>query len=179
MDYEKEYKEALERARAGKPIDEVFPELRESEDERILEAMIFRLGELSEMWFENIFCKQFTKAQIFAYLERQKEQKAIQSRNEKEYVRILKSIIADFIRDKKPEDVSFYQKIYDWLDGRHIEQKPAEWSEKDEINMDYVLHIISELSINEWPNRDGLFDWLKGLSNRFKLSHWKPSEEQN
>lgn len=32
---DKRYEEALERARAGKPIDEVFPELKESEDEKI------------------------------------------------------------------------------------------------------------------------------------------------
>ena len=29
------YEEALERAKKGLPIDEVFPELKESEDERI------------------------------------------------------------------------------------------------------------------------------------------------
>lgn len=33
MDYEKAYKEAMDRARAGKPMNEVFPELHESEDE--------------------------------------------------------------------------------------------------------------------------------------------------
>ena len=35
MDYEKKYKEAMERAKQGCPMDEVFPELVESEDERI------------------------------------------------------------------------------------------------------------------------------------------------
>ena len=32
------YEEALERAKAGKPMYEVFPELKESEDERIRKA---------------------------------------------------------------------------------------------------------------------------------------------
>ena len=34
MDFEKAYEEALERAKQGLPIDEIFPELKESEDER-------------------------------------------------------------------------------------------------------------------------------------------------
>lgn len=56
--------------------------------------------------------------------EKQEEQKPIQTPEEKEYIRTLKSLISDFIRDKQPEDVAFYQKIYDWLDERHIEQEP-------------------------------------------------------
>lgn len=53
------------------------------------------------------------------------DEKPAQTDDEKEYIRTIKSIIADFIRDKKPE-VAYYQRIYDWLDGRHIEQKPVE-----------------------------------------------------
>lgn len=35
----------------------------------------------------------------------------------REYIRALKSLVADFIRDKQPEDVSYYQEVYDWLDS--------------------------------------------------------------
>lgn len=55
---------------------------------------------------------------------------------EKEYIRTIKSIISDFIRDKKPENLAYYQRIYDWLDGRHVpfscgheKGKQAEWAE--------------------------------------------------
>ena len=55
---------------------------------------------------------------------------------EKEYIRTIKSIISDFIRDKKPEYVGYYQRIYDWLDGRHVpfscgyeNGKSTEWAE--------------------------------------------------
>lgn len=54
-----------------------------------------------------------------------KEQNPAKTDDEKEYIRTIKGIIADFIRDKKPEDVGYYQRIYDWLEGRHIEQKPS------------------------------------------------------
>jgi hypothetical protein len=55
---------------------------------------------------------------------------------EKEYIRTIKSIISDFIRDKKPENLAYYQRIYDWLDGRHVpfsygheNGKSTEWAE--------------------------------------------------
>lgn len=63
----------------------------------------------------------------------QKEQKQAQTSEEKEYIRTIKSIISDFIRDKKPENLAYYQRIYDWLDGRpvpfscgHENDKPAD-----------------------------------------------------
>lgn len=59
--------------------------------------------------------------------EKQKEQKPIQTDAEKEYVRTLKSLISDFLRGKEEVDREYYQKIFDWLDRRHIEQNPAEW----------------------------------------------------
>lgn len=58
------------------------------------------------------------------WLEKQKEQKSEQSEMEKEYVRTLHSLIADFLRGKQEIDREYYQKIWDWLDNRHIEQKP-------------------------------------------------------
>lgn len=124
------------------------PELRESEDGRIIKwiANYIHAGVFTEDehpmalkaidWLEKQKEPENTSASTMApscWECEQKEQKPIQSDDEKEYVRVLKSLISDFIRDNyKTTDISFYQKIYDWLDGRHIEQKPAEWSKEDE-----------------------------------------------
>lgn len=70
MDYEKAYKEALERARAGKPMNDVFPELHESEDERIMEYLISFI-ELEK----GVNLPPDDAEKILAYLEKQKEQK--------------------------------------------------------------------------------------------------------
>lgn len=99
------------------------------------------------------------------------------------------------IRDKQPEDVVFYQKIYDWLEGRHIEQKPVEWSEHDEKMRLRAVEYISGLQddyLEDWEelhpgvayrpitSYDEVLDWLKSLPMRCpKLSdNGKPSEEQ-
>ena len=99
------------------------------------------------------------------------EQKPTQTSNEREYIRALKSIVSDFIRDKKPEDVSFYQEIYDWLDGRHVEQRPAEWSEEDEMHLKNAI-LAAE---NEWGVDSCTATWLKHLRPQ---PHWEPSGEQ-
>lgn len=91
MDYEKAYKDALERARAGKPMNEVFPELHESEDERIRKEIIDYLSN------EQHNVKQLTPRtnefeDWIAYLEKLKEQK------QKIKVRIPKFRVGDIIQ---------------------------------------------------------------------------------
>ena len=77
MDYEKEYKESLERARQihdGNPssgtamvvCEQIFPELRESEDERIINAII---GILKN---SNAIDINVSQERMFAWLEKQK-----------------------------------------------------------------------------------------------------------
>lgn len=134
MDYEKEYKEALERAKrlrdskyqtmnAKRVAEEIFPVLAESEDERMLRTIIRGF----ENWQShgNLTFNNTSVDDILAYLEKQKP---VQLEEEKEYIRTLKSRIADFLRgkDKDEVDTTYYQRICDWLDGRHVERKPTD-----------------------------------------------------
>lgn len=68
------------------------------------------------------------------------------------------------------------------------EQKPAEWSEEDELNIGWLIAYLKGESAGEYYDemmRESLVDWLKSLKNRgnFPKSNtnspsWKPSEEQ-
>lgn len=86
MDYEKAYKEALERARAihnekqAQCYDimaKVFPELAESEDEKIMEALLEYFGEQCDMSDVN----GFYAYEIYDWLKKQKEQKPIEDKD--------------------------------------------------------------------------------------------------
>lgn len=99
--------------------------------------------------------------------EHPKEQNFIQTEEEKEYIRIIKSLIADFIRDKKPEDVAYYQRIYNWLDGRHIEQKPVEINEYEIIKK----HITEDSLSSEVNKRLKECGWY--------VTDEKPAERQD
>ena len=81
MDYKKKYDEALERAKrkidagflASADLSYIFPELAESEDERIRKGLIEVVSDIAGGWpFEE---HRITKKEALAYLKKQKEQK--------------------------------------------------------------------------------------------------------
>lgn len=85
MNYEQKYKEALDEAKAIhkairqdlKPvIEQIFPELKESEDERIRKVLIGWINLEPSISFNDTF-DGFSKEQILAWLERQGEQKPV------------------------------------------------------------------------------------------------------
>ena len=94
--YEKKYKEALERAKklhqesierngdrvywAG-DLESIFPELRESEDERIRKAVI----DFFSLQDDNTTYSLIPKKDILAWLEKQKEQKPSEWSEEDEH----------------------------------------------------------------------------------------------
>lgn len=96
----------------------IFPQLAESEDEKIRE---FLIGILSQGTWRKEW--PFSPNEVVAYLERQNH---VQSDTEKEYVRTLKSLIFNFLSGKDEVDRDYYQRIEDWLDGRHVEKKEQE-----------------------------------------------------
>lgn len=100
--------------------NKVILERKESEDERIRKSIVETIKQCPDT-----FLNPKNRDRMLAYLERQKEQRPVQDKEEREYVRTLKSLITDFLRGKDEIDREYYQKIYDWLDGRHIEQQPS------------------------------------------------------
>ena len=85
MDYEKKYKEALERARAinsGKDVDAkagtttceyIFPELKESEDERIRKWCISHFMECFRVTKDNVEYQEYLSNKVIPWLEKQGE----------------------------------------------------------------------------------------------------------
>lgn len=179
----KAYDEALERARKihdeivnneviGFPgqITDIFPEFRESEDEKRMRAIAVLEQQLHFWNYEGPIDKipPATKRKdlieaidvALSYLEKQKEQKP-------------------------------------WKVGANAyftpEQKPAEWSEEDDKMLQRIIR-HTESEYQDWCNdkygnseivSDGkrsCLERLDWLENRLKSlrpqSHWKPSEEQ-
>lgn len=214
-EYKKKYEAALSRAkefmsnRGIKPDEDafkyakelsetIFPELRESEDERIRKWII---SDLKDSIDSCAYCER-TKPQALeaiSWLEKQGEQKP-----EIEYI-YPKFRIGDVIEPIKPNGyyppvrvLSIEKKTKSYYcesdDKKHfssipircedeykfVEQKSA-WSEEDEN-----LYNLCVSGITTRYN-DGLFTtseykqtklWFQSLKNRVQPNHWKPSEEQ-
>lgn len=117
MDYEKAYKDALERARNirfGNPnsatanvvCEEIFPELCESKDERVKKAIIHILY---ENYTDAAVVKGFEIAEIVAWLEKQGEQKPAWSEEDEKMVEQISNII-------KTNYAGFYwERMISWL----------------------------------------------------------------
>ena len=123
MNYEEKYNKALERAKkfeekyGGDYAGYIFPELAESEDERIRRKMLehFR-SKTKETW-----CNMPVK-NIIAYLEKQKEQKSAEWSEEDE--RILKGIIG-LVDHNQHYNVS-NKEMLAWLKSLKPSWKPSE-----------------------------------------------------
>jgi len=92
MDYEKAYNEALERAKfyygncpsesEKKKLEKLFPELRESEDERIRKEI------------RNFLIDMECKKEWIAYMEKQKEQKPAWSEEDENALKYIHELIS-------------------------------------------------------------------------------------
>lgn len=200
--YEKLYKEAIERCKswirgehpecfteAQKAGEFIFPELKESEDERIRKDIVEYLKSqgASKRWDFNTW---------IAWLEKQGEQKT-----EIKYV-YPKFRIGDVIVEIKPNgscppvrvkyigEGSYSCKSDDGKrflsipircedEYKLIEQKPA-WSEEDEKKMNKLVSLCIGFQNSNTQlysvslEFQELIDWLKSLKSK---SNWKPSEQ--
>lgn len=208
MNYKQKYEEAIERCKswirgehpecfteAQKAGEFIFPELRESEDERIRKCLIKGLSAMRDIHKHQTFSDDAINIDdAIAWLEKQGEQKT-----EIEYI-YPKFRIGDVIEPIQPngnsrpvrvlsiskktksyccesDDHNVYSSIPIRCENEYklVEQKPAEWSDEDEENLN---NVVKELDITKrsrdkilYAQYDKLIDWLKSL----KPNHWKPS----
>jgi hypothetical protein len=198
MDYEKKYKEALEKIRSlhrdynqistlidvKEELENIFPELAESEDERKRKALMQNLKE--RFGTKGNMGEGLDMPKVLAWLEKQGEQKQVV---------IPKFRVGDIIRWKKAGSIEYtIKKICDkgyinTADGimnisqtdiefELVEQKSAEWSEEDEKQARQIERIVSNDGCTQKLQKQ-IADWFKSLKDRIQpQSQWKPSEEQ-
>lgn len=196
MNYEKEYNEALKRAKRfydsntnegyRQIFEEIFPELTENEDERIRKELIELVEEIRSTTYYGRCCyKEIPFKSILAWLEKQGEQTSDKIEP--------KFKIGDIIRFKGNETlkgeaethkiVRYDNELYVFDDGTTdlfceqdmyeiVEHKPV-WSEEDEKMLNDTIQFIE----TGWTNKgkSHLISWLKSLKERYT---WKPSDEQ-
>ena len=156
----------------------IFPALTENEDERIRE---FLIGILSQGTWRKEW--PFSPNEVVAYLERQNH---VQSDTEKEYVRTIKSLIFNFLRGKDEVDRDYYQRIENWLDGRHVEQKekkPIEFKNDELVEIikgefEGFRRLLKKKGIDYEPQRSywEAFARLFDSSARKYVKEQKPAE---
>lgn len=176
IDWKKKYEEALERARAlreeaiekeyvndyEKDYEAIFPELAESEDEKIRREIV---SFIRAFWVDHRDSVPQTSKWL-DWLEKQKEQKNYN----KLYEDIAKS--------------EWFKKAYKGkslgCDYEQKEQKPG-WSEEDDAHLKWLCGIIHSRVVNKkmsLAEESELGNWMDKWLNHKPQPRWKPTEEQ-
>ena len=146
MDYEKKYKEALERARVfhtgGGTIDAhitetIFPELKESEDERIRKWCISHINACINVIKDNDEYKEYLSNKVIAWLEKQGDKKPTENIK-------TKFCEGDKVVSKQDGKVYTVGTAY-WVNGDNICLQGTDghhkWTNEDDLNKNYHLWI--------------------------------------
>ena len=162
MNYEKAYKEALERAKnlhdnhpLGQPptwitCEKIFPVLKESDDDRIRKVIICGMNALKEQHKETFASIPINDC--IAWLEKQKE---IKTEDFGEFINKL---------SKQFPQISFAKlsriavRVKNWLE-KQGENKPAEWSKEDEQNLNFWLDNNKSVDSDKR-------NWLRSIKDR-------------
>lgn len=200
MDYEKAYKEALEKARSWhnapnsdkmpttvkRISEELFPELKESEDERIRKYLI----SLVKNWDKDGIVSKYTSdandiKQILAWLEKQgKETSMVVWHSVSEAQNEMEELLCEWESDDATwHDVAFYHadtKTF-WNGERQVidvtrwcyvdelvekqgEQKPT-WSDEDEKMLKNLIDYFKIDDALQYSEKE-VIGWLKSIKER-------------
>lgn len=188
-------KEYLESGNAGviaeNTIKKAFPELAESEDERIRKCLLSHFSRYQE---NEIFLNGITMKQIVAWLEKQGEHAKFLNKiqigdkvtrnqdgvlvNLSQLERVAKpaeeynitGIKSKNAQGKLGEMIKNLKPVNEVL-----EQKPVEWSEEDENRVNRLIAYFEDKESFTAEDDIVYANWLKSLRPR---SQWKPSDEQ-
>lgn len=200
----KAYDEALERARNlhkdatdmeegifAKQCEIIFPELRESEDEKIRGDIISLVNEFWER-IGSINPEYSSRSSMIDWLEKQKftqkdvddawlkgicdakdeleKKKPAWSEEDEEMCQNILECLRNGWR-KLPTDILKYES---WLKSLRPQPK-QEWSEEDERLLSKLQLYVDMECFDRECNGQDLLDWLRCIKQR---NTWKPSKEQ-
>ena len=160
----KAYDEALEKARqlcdypTTKPfisdLQNLFPELKESEDERIRKELI-----------EFVKHRGGFKQEYIAWLEKQAEQKSIWNEEDEHRIKLLEALCEDKLFESVPNSTMYgeMRKTIDWLNFLRPQSK-QEWNEEDERTIKEIDEIIYECPYCE--SKEKISNWLNSLKQK-------------
>jgi hypothetical protein len=155
-------------------LENLFPELKESEDERIRKEIIaflkyYHTGQGNCVIYDNDWID---------WLEKQgnrNEQNFWKKCNHCEYFDGYGLCLHKNNFGSVTDELKENCKNNKFFTEKQGEEKPAEWSEEDEKILEDIADFLKYPSVTpEKKIRNKFISWLKSI----KPNHWKPSEEQ-
>lgn len=175
MDYKEKYEQALERCKKEfnfnnlaysheeikQRLEHIFPELKESEDEKIRKQILDCFKTMKQQGcFPSKHKEQYNS--WIAWLEKQKERGPLSKDEEYTLARII-----EYLEDNDCPS-AWKDLLYNvYTLPYQKEQKSAEWSEEDEKNFNTILNLMRDSDLSaQLTNK--LSDWFKFIKKRMK-----------
>ena len=174
MDYEQKYNKALEWARkrhnsvyqpVKEELEEIFPELTESEDERIRKELIEHIKDQITSFISAPDCRdKYEEEELakynkwIAWLEKQKEQKPAEWSDTNELV------FQDICKHLNEEGFGGWVVLLEALKNGEFNNPNAEWSEEDEEMLQSLILFIDRYNYFAGKDARVVIKWLKSLS---------------
>ena len=149
----------------------IFPELAESEDEKMINELQGFLDSFGADYFGTGEWQKFHD-----WLEKQKEQKPV------DLVAELKLHLANTPKEqleKEWKELEPYGNIGPTVHEFLYGEQPAEWSEEDEKNLNLCIEFVESCEI-DYDAKPHYSTWLKSLPERFNLQpkqEWSKEDE--
>ena len=175
-------------------LESIFPELTESEGEKIRKALVWHLKADVDFVSNGV-----TKAECLAYLEKQKEQKprligedSVEKKARQMYengqtIEVQKLagwsdtnelVFQDICKHLKEEGYNGWIVLLNALHNGEFQPK-QEWSEEDEKMRNALLEWLNpEKGGTKYSSYAQLAEWRNWLKSLRPQPHWKPSEDQ-
>lgn len=151
-------------------IEDLFPEFRESEDERMKEAIIATIHLYYGEPLEN------EAKEMIAWLEKQGEQKQGWGKEDQDNFKHLMDEIVCLGNSRNSANRLYYDSLIKFLDELKDRAQPREkWCDKDERKLYRLIAFFEKrlaFTDNDYPE---YASWLKSLRPQ---NTWKPSDEQ-
>ena len=169
-------------------LEKAFPELKESEGERIRKELLEHCKNQAEPYIQSgNKCPQIQS--WIAWLEKQGEQKPAWGEEDEYTLGETIQHLEELIRIDKAKhcgcDVQYYQRDIDWLKslkdrvGYEVDcTTTKEWSEEDENRFNNLCWLIDKSDENELT-KNGFKNWLKDRALPQPKQEWSEEDEKH
>ena len=186
MDYEKAYKNALKNAQEGKPIEEIFPQLKKNKDEIMSEAAIQLIDGCGYL-YAIIDGLNINKDDVIEWLKKQCGEKSIEKQDYSGLSDFERAIHRGFLC-AGVENVSRVIIKETAQDALSQLQKSVEWSEEDEKMRNQAIKLLDRFGGDRnsgaytFLEKDcwNAADWLKSIKDRVQPQskhEWSEEDE--
>ena len=177
------YEEALKRARSGKPIEEVFPEIEEEKIQELLHSCVCRAINDQNISYDT---RDEISRKVIPYLEKQKEQKSLNISAASEWLRkhvcrYMNSEYNEFHKCVEYDGSIDKEKlINDFEEAMQKEQKSAEkpkwYDSMDDLIADALIEMVEKSDLIDRDKKNRLV-WIE--KHRANSADWSEEDERN